>query len=175
MCWNYFWHKCEILHLDAIRNIESIETDDDMLRVCGFRESQRTEKCRHMTSKKRSYWTQRYLLIHILLFYWNLLDAASCCAFVFLLIIIMIIVGLSNLIVSLGVMCSSRDSRFAGSNPAEVDGFFQDVKILCTSPPGGTVSRGPQVWDFRLVKEPQVWKNRPLSNFSRRINVLVIP
>ena len=31
-------------------------------------------------------------------------------------------------------------SRFAGSNPAEVDGFFQDVKILSTSPPGGTLS-----------------------------------
>ena len=28
--------------------------------------------------------------------------------------------------------------RFGGSNPAEVDGFFQDVKILSTSPPGGT-------------------------------------
>ena len=31
-------------------------------------------------------------------------------------------------------------SRFAGPNPAEVDGFFQDVKILSTSPPGGTLS-----------------------------------
>ena len=39
----------------------------------------------------------------------------------------------------LGIMCSSRDPRFAGSNPAEVDGFFQDVKILRTSPPGGTL------------------------------------
>ena len=28
-----------------------------------------------------------------------------------------------------GVKCSTRDSRFAGSNMAEVDGFFQDVKI----------------------------------------------
>ena len=34
----------------------------------------------------------------------------------------------------LGVTCSPRDPRFAGSNPAEVDGFFQDVKILSTSP-----------------------------------------
>ena len=25
----------------------------------------------------------------------------------------------------LGVMCSPLDQRFAGSNPAEVDGFFQ--------------------------------------------------
>ena len=30
--------------------------------------------------------------------------------------------------------------RFADSNPAEVDGFFQDVKILSSSPPGGTSS-----------------------------------
>ena len=28
--------------------------------------------------------------------------------------------------------------RFSGSNPAEVDGFFNNVKILSTSPPGGT-------------------------------------
>ena len=45
----------------------------------------------------------------------------------------------------LGVTCSPRDPRFAGSNPAEVDGFFQDVKILSTSPPGGTLS-----WGFRV-------------------------
>ena len=38
----------------------------------------------------------------------------------------------------LGVTCSPRDPRFAGSNPAKVDGFFQDVIILSTSPPGGT-------------------------------------
>ena len=36
----------------------------------------------------------------------------------------------------LGVTCSPRDPRFAGSNPTEVDGFFQDVKILSTNPPG---------------------------------------
>ena len=62
-----------------------------------------------------------------------------------------------------GVMCSPQDPRFAGSNPTEVDGFFQDVKILSTSPPGETLSWGSRVWDFRLVKEPQAWKNRPLS------------
>ena len=38
--------------------------------------------------------------------------------------------------------CSPRDPRFAGSIPAEVDGFFQDVKILSTSPPGGNLSCG---------------------------------
>ena len=30
----------------------------------------------------------------------------------------------------LGVTCSTRDPRLAGSNSAEVDGFFQDIKIL---------------------------------------------
>ena len=40
----------------------------------------------------------------------------------------------------LGVTCSPRDPRFEGSNPAEVDGFFQDVKILSTSPQGGALS-----------------------------------
>ena len=40
----------------------------------------------------------------------------------------------------LGVTYSPRDPRFAGSNPTEVDGFFQDVMILSTSPPGGTLS-----------------------------------
>ena len=28
--------------------------------------------------------------------------------------------------------------------PAEVDGIFQDIKILSTSPPGGTLSWGPE-------------------------------
>ena len=45
----------------------------------------------------------------------------------------------------LGVTCSPRDSRLASSNPAEVDGFFQDVKILSTSPPAGTLSWGSRV------------------------------
>ena len=40
--------------------------------------------------------------------------------------------------VGLGVTYSPRDPRFAGSSPAEVDGFFQDVKILSTSPSEGT-------------------------------------
>ena len=42
----------------------------------------------------------------------------------------------------LGVTCSPRNPRFAGLNPAEDDGFFQDVKILSTSPPGGTLTWG---------------------------------
>ena len=68
-------------------------------------------------------------------------------------------IGLSGL----GVTCSPRDPRFVGSNPAEADGLFQDIKILSTCPPGGTLSWGSRVWDFRLVKEPQAWKIRPLS------------
>ena len=40
---------------------------------------------------------------------------------------------------SLGVTCSSRDTRI------EVDVFFQDVKFLSTSPPGGTLSWGSRV------------------------------
>jgi hypothetical protein len=39
---------------------------------------------------------------------------------------------------------SPRYPRFASSNPAEVDGFFQYVKILNTIPPGGTLSWGPE-------------------------------
>ena len=44
-----------------------------------------------------------------------------------------------------GATCSPRDPRLAGSNPTEVDGFFQDVKILSTSPLGGTLSWGSRV------------------------------
>ena len=46
---------------------------------------------------------------------------------------------------ALGVTCSPRDPRLAGSNPAEGDGLFQDVKILSTSPTGGTLSWGSRV------------------------------
>ena len=59
-------------------------------------------------------------------------------------------VGLSGL----RITWSPWDPKFVGSNLAEVDGFFQDVKILRTSPLGGTLSWGSQVWDFRLIKEP---------------------
>ena len=45
----------------------------------------------------------------------------------------------------LGVKCSTRDPRSVGSNLAEADGFLQDVKILSTSPPGGTLSWGSRV------------------------------
>ena len=42
----------------------------------------------------------------------------------------------------LRVTCSPRDPRFVGSNPAVVNGFFQDVKILSTNHLGGTLSHG---------------------------------
>ena len=33
--------------------------------------------------------------------------------------------------------------------------FFQDVQILSTSPPGGTLSQGSRVLEIKLVKESQ--------------------
>ena len=57
----------------------------------------------------------------------------------FLIIIIIII----NAVIIINVVV--RDPRFAGSNSVEVDGFFENVKILCTSPTGGTLSRGFRV------------------------------
>ena len=68
--------------------------------------------------------------------------------------------GLERQAIGLGGL---RILCFASSNPAEVDGFCQYLKILSTSPPGGTLSWGSRVWDFRLVKEPQAEKNKPLS------------
>ena len=72
------------------------------------------------------------------------------------------LVGLGGL----GVMCSPRDPRFVSSNPAEVDGFFQDVKILSTSPPRGTLS-----WDSLKNLKPEkigLW-----AKFNRHIHVLI--
>ena len=54
--------------------------------------------------------------------------------------LIKMFVGLGGL----GATCSPRESRFVGSNPAGVDEFFQDVKVLSTSLPGGTLSWGPE-------------------------------
>ena len=41
---------------------------------------------------------------------------------------------------AIGVTCLPRDPRFADSNPAEVDEFFQLLEILSTSPSGWTLS-----------------------------------
>ena len=49
-----------------------------------------------------------------------------------MVIVIMMTVGLGGL----GLTCSPRDPRFEGLNPAE------DVKLLSTSPPGGTLNLG---------------------------------
>ena len=57
-----------------------------------------------------------------------------------------------------GVMCSSGNPWFVGSNPVEVDGFFQDVKILSISPPGGTFSGGPDFEIPGLLRTPSLKK-----------------
>ena len=52
----------------------------------------------------------------------------------------------------LGVTCSPRDPRFAVSNPAQVCGFFQDVRILVTEPqtkPEKKVSKQNLIGIFR--------------------------
>ena len=49
-----------------------------------------------------------------------------------------VIVGLGGL----RVTCSPQDPRFADWNPAKVNGFFQNVKILSTSSSGGTLKLG---------------------------------
>ena len=64
------------------------------------------------------------------------------------------------------LMCSPQDPRFAGSNPAEIDGFFQDVKILSISKSSRRDFKlWSWVWDSRFVKEPQAWKNRFRSKY----------
>ena len=47
-------------------------------------------------------------------------------------------IGIVSHIGGLAVTCSPRDPSFAGSNPAEGNGFFQDLKILSTSPLEGS-------------------------------------
>ena len=68
------------------------------------------------------------------------LDFVSCLMIICAIIFSIFSVGLGDL----GITCSPPDPRFAGSNPTEVDGFFHDVKILSTSPPGGGLqAEGP--------------------------------
>ena len=74
-------------------------------------------------------------------------------------------VGLGDL----EVTCSPRDPRFASSNLAEVDGFFQDVKILSTSPPGG-----PESEISGSLKNLKPEKIGLRAKFNRHIHVLVI-
>ena len=63
----------------------------------------------------------------------------------------------------LGVTYSPGDTRFAGSNPAEVYGFFQAVKILSTNPPGRTLSWGPESEISSSLKNLKPKHNRHLS------------
>ena len=78
---------------------------------------------------------------------------------IIVIVIIIIIFGLGGL----GITCSPRDPRFAGSNPAEVNAFFQGVKILNTNPPGGILSWGPESEISGSLKNLKPEKNRPLS------------
>ena len=45
-------------------------------------------------------------------------------------------------------------TKFTDSNPAEVDGFSQDVKFLSTSPPGETLSSGSESEISGSLKNP---------------------
>jgi hypothetical protein len=49
--------------------------------------------------------------------------------------------------VSIGALRATMlpwEPRFRGSNPVEASGFFQDVKVVSTIPPGQTLSYGSQ-------------------------------
>ena len=66
-------------------------------------------------------------------------------------------------VVCLGGNVLVSRSKVRGFKPGWGWWSFQDVKILSTSPPGGTFSWGFRVWDSLLVEEPKAWRNRPLS------------
>ena len=55
-------------------------------------------------------------------------------------------------------------------DPTEVDGFFQDVKILSNSPPGG-----PESEISGSLKDLKPEKIDLRANFNRHIHVLVMP
>jgi hypothetical protein len=60
------------------------------------------------------------------------------------------------LLVALGglvIACLPLDTRFAGSNPAEDDGFLRVIKIRSTTSFGGEVSRRSHVADLRHIKK----------------------
>ena len=67
---------------------------------------------------------------------------------------------------------SPLDPRFAGSNPAGVDGFYQSVKILSMASFGREVKPVSRVVDLRYVKEPHAEiraSEQNLSDFSRSL------
>ena len=59
--------------------------------------------------------------------------------------------------------------------PTEVNGFFQDLKILSTSPPGGTLSWGSESEISGSLKNLKPEKIGLWAKFNRHIHVLVIP
>ena len=61
---------------------------------------------------------------------------------------------------------SPLDPRFAGSNPAGVDGFSQSVKILSMTSFRREVKPGTRVVDLRHVKESQAEIRASEQNFS---------
>ena len=65
----------------------------------------------------------------------------------------------------------SKVRRF---KPSWGHGFFQDVKILSTSPPGGTLSWGPESEISGSLKNLKPEKIGPWVKFNRHIHVLVI-
>ena len=79
-----------------------------------------------------------------------------------IIIIIIIIILSCRHRWSRGNVIASR-SKVRGFKPGWGRWIFQDVKLLNTSPHGETLSWESRVWDFRLVKESQDWKNRRLS------------
>ena len=53
---------------------------------------------------------------------------------------------------------STQVTRFLGSNPADVEGMFQEVKISSTRPLGGTFNPGSESEISGLLKKTQAWK-----------------
>ena len=67
---------------------------------------------------------------------------------------------------------SILDPRFAGLNPAEIDGFFQRVKILSMTSFGREIKPWVPCQSFTHVKDPQAEiraSEKNLSDFSRSL------
>ena len=75
----------------------------------------------------------------------------------------------------LRVTCSHRDPRFAGSNPTEDNGFFQDVKYWALVLREGLYAGGPESEISGSLKDLKPEKIDLRANFNRHIHVLVMP
>ena len=62
-----------------------------------------------------------------------------------------------------------------GLNPAEVDGFFQDIKSLSKVLQEGLQAGSPESEISGLLKKLKPEKISLLAKFNRHIHVLVIP